>query len=122
MLDEGQHLGRQILRAGESAVLEHAAREDREEDLDLVEPAGVLGREDELPARVLEEPVSDLPGLVGGEVVKDGDDALAGGDLPSSCSRKARKSQRLRVSEVIPDTCPWWTCSAANRLAVPLRR
>ena len=81
MLDEGQHLRGEVFGAGEGAVAQQSACEDGEEALDLVEPGGVLGGKHEPPARVFVKPGVDLARFVGGEVVEDRDDLLAGGDL-----------------------------------------
>ena len=56
-LDEGEHLLGEVLLAGEGAAFEQSAGEDGEEDLDLVEPARVLGCEDEPPARMIGQPL-----------------------------------------------------------------
>jgi hypothetical protein len=81
MFDVGEHLGGEVVGPCELAVFEQAARQDREEDLDLVEPRGVLGRKDHLPAWVFVQPGLDVGRLVGGEVVEDRDDLLAVWDL-----------------------------------------
>ena len=59
--------------AGERAVLEGFAGEDREPAFDEVRPAGAGGREVEVPAALagLGEPFADGLGLVGGQVVQD---------------------------------------------------
>src|SRR5712692_7958961 len=51
-VDEVEQLRLQVVLAGEDAASEQAAGEDREEELDLVEPGGVRGGEVEVPARV----------------------------------------------------------------------
>ena len=82
-LDVGEHLLGEVLLAGEAAVLEQPAPEDREEDLDLVQPRGVGRSELKAPARMGLQPVLDLLGASRGEVVADRDDLLAldDGDL-----------------------------------------
>jgi hypothetical protein len=51
MFDVGEHLGGEVVGPCELAVFEQAARQDREEDLDLVElcrfvlPVGLLARQ-----------------------------------------------------------------------------
>jgi len=51
-LDVREHLLRKVGLAGEDPVLEQPAPEDREEDLDLVEPRRVLGGELKAPPRM----------------------------------------------------------------------
>ena len=57
----------------------------REEDLDLVQPRGVGRGELEAPARVVFQPVGDLLGAAGGEVVTDSNDFLALARRESRC-------------------------------------
>jgi hypothetical protein len=59
-LDVGEHLLGEVILAGEDAVLEQAAVQDREEDLDLVEPRGVCRGELKAPAWMGLKPVLDL--------------------------------------------------------------
>src|SRR4051812_23897974 len=42
VVDEGQHLGGEVVDRGEGASAEELAGEDREPDLDLVEPGAVV--------------------------------------------------------------------------------
>src|SRR5215210_6732365 len=79
--DEGEQLGPEVGLRLEDAAAEEPAGEDREEQLDLVEPGGVGGGEVEGPAGVGREPGLDLRGLVDLEVVEDCVHLLAGGDL-----------------------------------------
>src|SRR3989304_5434739 len=70
--DEGHDLGSQLVTRIGFAVSEHPAFEDGEEELDLVQPAGVGGGEVQHdPALVSVEELVDLVGGVGGEVVDD---------------------------------------------------
>ena len=97
VLDEGEHLVGEVGFAGEGASFEQAAGEDREEDLDLVEPGGVGGGELKAPARMGCQPVLDLLGAAGGEVVADRDHLLAGGDLRLELVEEAEQVELLRV-------------------------
>jgi len=65
----------------EDAMLEPSARELGEEPLDGVEPGRRCWREVEGPARVMRKPFEDLRMFVGGIVVENGVDRLAGGHL-----------------------------------------
>src|SRR4029434_10012465 len=64
----------------EATAADALASERREEGLDRVEPGARGGREVEGPARVTLQPGSSLGVLVGGVVVDDGLDQLAGRD------------------------------------------
>ena len=94
-LDEGEHLLGEVLFRGEDAVLEQSPVEDREEDLDLVEPAGVLGGKDEAPAGMVGEPVAHFRGRPGGEVVADRDHLLAGRDLALELVEEAEQVEAV---------------------------
>ena len=81
----GVVLGRKRLMAACSSTIgsEHAALEPPlgqrgEEALDRIEPRGGGGREVERPTRMPAQPCADLRMLVGGVVVGDGVDQLAG--------------------------------------------
>ena len=63
--DDREHLLGEVFFAGEDAVFEQSSVEDREDDLDLVEPGGVGGGELEAPAGVRGEPVLDFLGAAG---------------------------------------------------------
>jgi hypothetical protein len=65
----------------DDALENPALGEDGEEVLDGIEPAGRGGREMERPAEVSAQPFDHLGMLVGGVVVEDGVDGLAGRDL-----------------------------------------
>src|SRR5262245_37617851 len=58
-------------------MLEQSPIEDREDDLDLIQPRGVGRGELKTPTWMLLQPVFDLLGTAGGEVVGDRDDLLA---------------------------------------------
>src|SRR5882724_3733285 len=73
--------GLEIDDALEDAALEAALGQDGEEAFDGVEPTGRCRREVERPARMAAQPVDHLRVLVGGVVVEDGVDSLAGRDL-----------------------------------------
>ena len=73
--DEGIDGLAQLPDRGEAGAVERAAREDREPDLDLVEPAGVGRGEVEVNILVPRQPAVAL-GLVGLEVVEDDVDLL----------------------------------------------
>lgn len=80
-LDEREQLGSEVGFAGEDPAAEQAAGEDREEQLDLVQPRGVSRGEVERPPGMVFEPMLDLGGgLVHLEVLEDGVDLLAGWD------------------------------------------
>jgi hypothetical protein len=69
---------------------------------------------------VLGQPVFDFARLVGGEVVEDRDHSLPSGISASRCFEgNARKSQRLRVAEVMPDTSPCCGGGGAVRTRPP---
>src|SRR6476646_8481170 len=70
-LEEAEQLCLEVVFAGEGAALQEPAGEDREEELDLVEPGGVRRGEVKPPARVLGEPVAHLGRLVHLQVVED---------------------------------------------------
>ena len=77
----------------EDAALEPALGQLGEEALDGVEPGGRGRREVEGEARMAAEPGADLGMLVGGVVVEDDVDDLAGRDLaPRSALRKRMNS------------------------------
>lgn len=80
--DEPQDGLLELARVVEAAETQHAALEDGEPDLDLVEPGGVQGREDELEATVVPRVESAPPLLravfVNVEVVPDDDDSPSG--------------------------------------------
>ena len=69
--------------------------EDVEPDLDLVEPGGVGRREVEREPPALFRPFPDRPVLVGGEVVRDHMQVLAGIFPVQLRFRKARKASWL---------------------------
>jgi hypothetical protein len=70
-LDEGDDAIGQIFDRCELASAQESALEDREEQLDLVEPAGVGGRLVDVHVGVLLQEGSDPSGLVRTEVVGD---------------------------------------------------
>jgi hypothetical protein len=70
--------GLEVDQRVESAALQAAAGQRGEEGLDGVEPGAGGRREVEGPARMTGEPGADLGMLVGGVVVEDGVDQLAG--------------------------------------------
>ena len=70
--------GLEVDQGVEGAALQAAAGQRGEEGLDGVEPGAGGRREVEGPARVPSEPGADLGMLVGGVVVEDGVDQLAG--------------------------------------------
>src|SRR5665811_1965513 len=55
-LDELEDLVGEVLAGGDLAAAQHAAGQDREEDLDNVEPTGVFGRVGHGEARVIRQP------------------------------------------------------------------
>ena len=75
--DEGIDGLAQLLDRGEAGAVERAAGEDREPDLDLVEPAGVGRGEVEVDTGMAGQP--SIPfGLVGAEIVEDDVDLAIG--------------------------------------------
>jgi hypothetical protein len=76
--NEGQHLGAQIRDALERAVAQQTALQDREPDLDLVDPGGVQGRvdEDETTAMMAAElgPAAIVAVVMNVEIVPDYED------------------------------------------------
>lgn len=106
-LDEGEQLLGEVFFADERAVAQQAAGEDGEEDLDLVEPGRVLGRELKPPPGVLGQPVLDLLGGASGQVVGDGDDpATVVEDLVVELVQKADQVKAIAVLEGIASTSP----------------
>jgi hypothetical protein len=59
-LDVGEHLLREVGLAGEDPVLEQAAHEDREEDLDLVEPRSARSTGGERGSRASRPPLREI--------------------------------------------------------------
>ena len=106
--------------------MEHAAFEPLlgelgEEALDRVHPRGRCRREVEREARMASEPLDHLGMLVGGIVVQDHVDQLAGGTSRSMALRNRMNSWcRWRCMQR-PITLPSSTSSAANRVVVPWR-
>ena len=74
--DERGDLLDEVVAGGEVAAAEHAAGQDREEDLHHVQPVGVAGGVGHGEARVLSEPRAGLLGGVRGAVVEDQVDLL----------------------------------------------
>src|SRR5438046_1835570 len=66
VIDEGEDAGREILDRGEGAATEELASQDRQPDLDLVEPGAMVGRvvQDDAVAGVAQE---GGPGLARGQ-------------------------------------------------------
>src|SRR5262249_61410198 len=94
-LDESEHLLGEVLFAWEGAAFEQASGEDREEDLDLVEPARVLWGEDEAPAWMLGQPVAHFLSRPRREVVADRDHFPAGGDLALELIEEAEQVEAV---------------------------
>ena len=105
----------------EDAAPDALSGEFGEEVFDGVEP-GAGGRgEVEDPARVAGEPGFDLGMLVGGVVVEDGVDQLAGRDLALDGVEEADELLvRCRCMQR-PRTTPSSMLRAANRVVVPWR-
>ncbi len=79
--DEAVDCGLEIHDTFEHAAFEAAFGKDSEEALDGIEPARRGGREVERPSPMAAQPFDHLGVLVGGVVVEDGVDGLAGRDL-----------------------------------------
>ena len=84
-LDESIDVLPELLDRGEGGTAQGLALEDREPNLDLVEPGGASRREVEVTVGMALEPAVDL-GLVGTKVVEDDMDGgvslrIGGGDL-----------------------------------------
>ena len=75
--DEGIDVVPELVDVGEAGAGERIALQDREPDLDLVEPGGVGRREVEPNVRVADAAIVAL-GLVGREIVEDDVDLLPG--------------------------------------------
>ena len=71
VLDEGDHASGEFVDGTELAAAQQSAFEDREEQLDLVEPRRVGGREVQMDLRMLVEEPLDQLGAVCLEVVDD---------------------------------------------------
>ena len=114
--------GLEVDQRVEGAAVQAAAGERGEEGLDGVDPGAGGRREVEGPARVTGEPGADLGVLVGGVVVEDRVDQLAG--RHGGARRRLRKRMnswcRCRAMHW-PMTLPSSTFSAANRVVVPWR-
>lgn len=65
VLDEGQHLGFQVLNGGEASALEQLAHQNAEPDFHLVHPGGMFGRvvKDDTMRRVAQESSTGGHGL-----------------------------------------------------------
>ena len=70
----------QVGDGGEGAAPDSSSGDGGEEALDGVEPRGGSGREVERPTGMIGEPFEDVGLFVGGVVVGDGVDDLAGRD------------------------------------------
>ena len=120
-LDEGEQLRFQVGLAGEDAAPEQAAGEDREPELDLVEPGGVGGGEVEVPARVRFEPGDDLGCLVHLEVVEDRVHLLVGRDLGLELLEEVEELDAAVALVDVSLISPVCTSSAASSATVPWR-
>jgi hypothetical protein len=80
-----------------------------------------VGGEVEHPARMARQPGADLGVLVGGIVVKDGVDELAGWDGALDGVQEADEFWWVCFCMQRPSTAPSSTLKAANRVVVPWR-
>ena len=92
VLDEGDDTVGELVDGVELAAAQQSAFEDREEQLDLVEPRGVGGREVQMDVPVLVEELLDQFGAVGLEVVDDAMQVETGGRLAPRDRRGTRRS------------------------------
>src|ERR1700730_5795777 len=76
--DVGHELASQIVAGPENAAVDEVALDLAEPELDLVEPGRLGGREVQMDVGVNRQEVLDPLGLMGGEVVQDDVDRLAG--------------------------------------------
>ena len=84
--------GLKIDNGTEDAALQPALAQRGEEAFDGVEPRGEDRREVERPARMTREPFAHFGVLVGGVIVEDRMDSLAGGNSRSTALRKRMNS------------------------------
>ena len=106
----------------EDAASDSPAGDGREEALDGVEPGGRCRREMEDPARMIRQPFPDLGMLVGGVVVDDGVDDLAGRDgALDGVEETDEFLMAMLLGMQRPMTVPSRILRAANRVVVPLR-
>ena len=87
----------------EDAASDLAPRDDREEPFDGVEPRGGGRREMERPSRMTGQPFDDVGMLVGGVIVDDGVDELAGGDRPLHGVEEADEVLMAMLGHAAPD-------------------
>jgi hypothetical protein len=88
VFEEAIDRGLKVGDGSEGAAFEATLGEGGEEALDGVEPGGRGRREVEDPARMVRDPLPRGGVLVGGAVVENGVDGLAGGRLGSTALRK----------------------------------
>ena len=119
--DEGVDRRAQLGHRGEAGTLKRAAAEDREPDLDLVEPGSVGRGEVEVEPLVSEEPALHERRLVHGQVVEDDVHVQLGGHLRLTLFKKATKSALVWRARMSLMTLPVAISSAANRSQVPFR-
>ena len=81
LFEEAVDRGLKVGDGPKDAALEPALCESGEEALDRVEPGSGRRREVERPSRIAFEPSADIGMLVGGVVVEDRMDRLAGGNF-----------------------------------------
>lgn len=101
--DEAFDGGLEVDDGSEHAVPEASAGQDGEEALDGVQPRTGCRREVEGPARVTVEPGADLLVLVGGVVVEDHVDDLAGRDFALEGVEEADELLMAMALHVAPE-------------------
>jgi hypothetical protein len=122
VLDEGQDLGGQVVDGVELAVAGQPAGKDREEQLDLVEPAA-MGRGVVQADRGWAARDSRTAGVLWAERCRRSraPPGRPAQQRPRSQGKASKLAERLR-SLICGMTSPWWTSKAANSTAVRWRR
>jgi len=105
----------------EGAASDRLAGEDSKPSFDQIEPGSALGREMELDARVLGQPLLDGWCGVSAGVVED-DVQLLAAEASGQRLEKSRNSFPLALGRHLPKTRPVLTSSAAYKLVTPARR
>jgi hypothetical protein len=119
VLDERDDALGELVDGAELAAAQQPAFQDREEQLDLVEPRRVGRREVQTHVRVPLEEVRDQLGAVGLEVVDDAMQVQTGWCLGDEVAEELDEVLRAGRMVTRPATSPSCTLRAANSTAVP---
>jgi hypothetical protein len=121
MIEEAIDGGLEVGDGSEDAALETALGQGGEKALDGVEPGSRGWGEVEGPAGMASEPFPRSGMLVGGVVVQDRVDRLAGGDFALDGVEEADELLMPMALHVAADDGSVEQFIAANRVVVPLR-